>query len=209
MAEMIAFRGDDPVSRRISTEGLEHLREAQAKGKGLLGFSGHFGHWELLRFTLGCHGLPSTGIARPLDNPHLDRRITALRALGGNGVVAKRGGVSSALRGLRNRDFVTIMIDQRTAQSGIGVPLFGRRAFAADSLAVLAIRTGAPIVPGFAVLEPDGSWRVVVEPEVPVLLTGDFRADSLKIMTDCTAILERWIRRYPEQWLWTHARLNA
>jgi Kdo2-lipid IVA lauroyltransferase/acyltransferase len=207
--EMLAFRDDDSGVGDIRAEGLDHLREALAKGRGLLGFSGHFGHWELLRLTAGRHGLPSAAVARPLDNPYLDRRVTQLRALGGNTVVAKRGGVSSALKCLRDRGFVTIMVDQRPERSGIAVPFFGHQAFATNTLAVLAIRTGAPIVPGFGFLETDGSWRVVVEPEVPVVLTGDLRADSQRIMTDCTAILERWIRSYPEQWLWTHAKLKA
>jgi KDO2-lipid IV(A) lauroyltransferase len=207
--EMLAFRDDESRAGEIRVEGLDHLREALAKGRGLLGFSGHFGHWELLRFTAGRHGLPSAAIARPLDNPYLDRRVARLRALGGNSVVAKRGGVSSALKCLRDRGFVTIMVDQRPEGSGMAVPFFGHQAFATSALAMLALRTGAPIVPGFGFLESDGSWRVVVEPEVPVVRTGDLRADSQRIMADCTAILEKWIRRHPEQWLWTHAKLKA
>jgi KDO2-lipid IV(A) lauroyltransferase len=207
--EMLAFRDTEAGIGTVRVEGLDHLRRALAKGRGLLGFSGHFGHWELLRFAAGHHGLPSVAIVRPLDNPYLDRRVTLLRTMGGNGVVAKRGGVSASLKCLRDGGFVTVMVDQRTDSSGMAVPFFGHQAFAADSLAVLALRTGAPIVPGFGFLDTDGSWRVVVEPELPVVPTGDMRADSRRIMTDSTAILERWIRRYPEQWLWTHARLKA
>jgi KDO2-lipid IV(A) lauroyltransferase len=207
--ETLSFRNGEHRVGSIGVEGLDYLREARAKGRGVIGFQGHFGHWELLRFTLGYHGLPTVGIARPMDNPYLDRRLRQLRAQGGNDLIAQRGGVASALKYLRDGSIVGIMIDQRPARAGVAVPFFGHQAFAAGSLAVLALRTGAPIVPGFGFLDPDGSWRVVVEPEVPVVRTGNLLADSRRIMTDCTAVLERWIRRYPEQWLWTHARLKA
>ncbi len=207
--ETLSFRNGEDRVRSIGVEGLDYLREARAKGKGAIGIQGHFGHWELVRFTLGYHGLPTMGIARPMDNPYLDRRLSQLRAQGGNDLIAQRGGVASALECLHDGNIVGIMIDQRPERSGMAVPFFGHQAFAAGSVAVLALRTGAPIVPGFGFLDHDGSWRVVVEPEVPVVRTGDLRADTQRIMTDCTAVLERWIRRYPEQWLWTHARLKA
>jgi KDO2-lipid IV(A) lauroyltransferase len=206
MVEATAFREFQPDD--VRAEGLEHLRTALDKGRGLLGFSGHLGNWELLHLALGHHGLPSLAVVRPLDNPRLEKRLENLRGLGGNGIVARRGAVSSVLKLLREGRFVTMLIDQRSEDSGIPVSFLGRRAFAADALAVLALRTGAPIVPGFAVLEPDGSWHVVIEPEVPVVASGDLHADIQRVMTDCTAILERWVRRYPEQWLWTHAKLK-
>jgi KDO2-lipid IV(A) lauroyltransferase len=199
----------DENSGRIRVEGVEHLRTAHARGRGLLGFTGHFGNWELLRLAGAHHGVASLTIARPLDNPVLDAHLTRLRGLMGNRVTAKRGAVLAALSHLREGGTVSMMIDQRPERSGLAVPFFGCQAFAAATLAVLAIRTGAAIVPSFAVLEPDGSWHVVYEPEVEVVRTGDLREDSLRIMTTCTAILERWIRQYPEQWLWTHARLKA
>ena len=157
--------------------------------------------------TTACH---HAAIARPLDNPYLDRRVRQLRALGGNDLIAKRGGVSSALKCLRDGNIVAIMIDQRPERSGMAVPFFGHQAFAAGSVAVLALRTGAPIVPGLRIPRPR---RIVAcrasNPRCPSFAPEIFRADTRRIMTDCTAVLERWIRRYPEQWLWTHARLKA
>ncbi|MDO8837055.1 MAG: lysophospholipid acyltransferase family protein [Vicinamibacterales bacterium] len=202
------FAADEDAGR-IRVEGVEHLRTAHARGLGLLAFTGHFGNWELLRLAAAHHGMASLTIARPLDNPVLDARLTRLRGLRGNRVTPKRGAVLAALSHLRDGGSVSMMIDQRSERSGLEVPFFRCRAFAAATLAVLAIRTGAPIVPCCAVLEPDGSWHVVYEPEVEVARTGELQEDSLRIMTTCTAILERWIRQYPEQWLWTHARLKA
>jgi KDO2-lipid IV(A) lauroyltransferase len=199
---------DDLARGRVRVEGMQHLRAALARGGGLLGFSGHFGHWELLRLAAGHHGVPSVAVARPLDNPWLGERLARLRSFEGMSVVATRGAVSSALKSLRRGGFVTLLIDQRPERSGLSVPFFGRTAFAADALAVLALRTGAPIVPGFAVLRADGTWNVSIGPEVRVAATGRFEDDIRAIMTECTAILEHWVRQYPEQWLWTHARLK-
>ena len=206
MLETAAF--DDHLAESVHVEGVEHLRHGLSQGRGLLGFSGHFGHWELLRLAAAHHGVPSVALVRPLSNPLLDERLERLRGVGGNELFAQQGGVASALRLLREGRFVSMLIDQRTSRSGIPVSFLGRRAFAADTLAVLALRTGVPIVPGFACLEADGSWHVVFGPEVPVVRTGRFRDDVPRIMADCTAILERWVRRYPEQWLWTHARME-
>lgn len=200
---------DDLRAGRIRVEGIEHLRAALARGRGLLGFSGHFGHWELLRLAAGHAGVQSVAVARPLDNPFIGERLTQLRSLEGMSVVAKRGAVTAALKTLRAGGFVTMLIDQRPERSGLAVPFFGHTAFAADALAVLALRTGAPIVPGFAILRPDGTWHVQIGPEVRVSPSGRFDDDVRAIMTECTAILEQWVRRYPEQWLWTHARLKA
>ena len=74
------------------------------------------------------------------------------------------------------------------------------------TLAAVALRTGAPIVPVFSVPQPDGSYVVTYEPEVEVVETGDREADIYRLTGACTAIIERWVRRYPEIWLWMHRR---
>jgi Kdo2-lipid IVA lauroyltransferase/acyltransferase len=196
----------DNVDEHVRVEGLEHLREAHGKGKGVIGFTGHLGHWELLSFMFGRLGMPATGIARPLDNPYLEERLVRLRTLTGNRVINKRGAFREALAVLLGGGFLGIWIDQRPKRGGIKVPFFGNDAYTTDGLARLALASEAAIMPCFAVQEARGSWRMVIEPEVPVTRTGDVEADACRITADCTAILERWVRRYPEQWLWTHRR---
>ena len=199
----------DAARSQIRVEGLEHGAAAIAKGRGVIGFSGHFGHWELLIFTMAQRLRPASVVARPLDNPHLEKRLSRLRTLSGNRVVAKRGAVSDALSVLEGGGIVTLLIDQRPKRGGIPVPFFGHPAYTTELVATLALRTGASIVPAFAFLERDGAWRIVLEPEVPVVRTGNLRTDAYRITADCTAVLERWIRRYPEQWLWMHGRWRA
>jgi Kdo2-lipid IVA lauroyltransferase/acyltransferase len=206
--ETLAFSryATEPDELRMRVEGFETVLAAHARGKGVLGFSGHLGNWELLMFTAGRLGVPAAGIARPLDNPYLESRLARLRTMSGNRVFAKHGAVFAAAEVLEAGGLVTLLIDQRPKQAGIAVRFFGHDAYTTEMLAVLALRTGAAIVPAFALLEADGSWRVVIDPEVPVVRSGDRRADLYRITADCTAILEQWIRRYPEQWLWTHRR---
>jgi KDO2-lipid IV(A) lauroyltransferase len=194
------------IGTQLRIDGIEHLHGAQAKGKGVIGFTGHFGNWELATLGLGYLGCPFAGIARRFDNPYLDQWMTRRRTLTGGTVIPKRQAVGAALRVLREQGRVGVLIDQRPKHPAVQVPFFGRPAHTIELVAILALRMAAPILPFFVVLEPAGTWRLVFEPEVPVVVTGDRQADVYRITADCTAILERWVRKYPEQWLWAHNR---
>ncbi len=199
----------EDVDAHVRVEGLEHLREARDAGNGVIGFTGHLGHWELMSFMFGRLGMPAAGIARPLDNPYLEARLVRLRTLTGNRVIDKHGAFREALAVLRGGGLLGIWIDQRPKRGGIKVPFFGVDAYTTDGLARLALASNAAIMPGFTVMETDGSWRMVIEPPVTVVRTGNTEADTYRITADCTAILEGWVRRYPDQWLWTHRRWAA
>jgi len=190
----------------VRAEGVEHLRAVLARGRGAIGFTGHLGHWELLALTLGHLGVPIASIVRPLDNPYLEARLARLRTLSGNGVIDKHAAFRQALLHLRRGGGLGLPIDQRPKRGGIPVPFFGHDAYTTDGLAELAFASDAGVVPCFVVQEPNGTWRMVIEPELTVPRTGDRAADAYRLTADCTAILERWVRRYPDQWLWTHRR---
>ena len=198
--------GPESADRLVRYEGLEHLREAYTRGKGVLIFTGHFGHWELAGLMQGHLGLPLSVVARPLDNPALERMLAELRSGSGNRIIYKRNAVKEILKGLREGLGVAIVIDQDARRDGIFVPFFGRLASTTPTLALLALRTGAPVIPCFSTPEPDGTYRVVYEPEVVPEQTGDRDEDILRLTARCTAIIERWVRRRPEVWLWMHRR---
>jgi KDO2-lipid IV(A) lauroyltransferase len=198
--------GPEDVGRRIQYEGLEHLRAAYARGRGVLLFSGHFGHWELIALMQGHLGLPLALVTRPLDNPALERSLTRLRTLSGNRVIHKQRGVREMLRALRAGEGVAIVIDQDARHSGIFVPFLGRPASTTPTLALLALRSGAAAIPTYSLPRPGGAYTIVYEPEVEVSPTGDREADIDRLTRTCTARLESWIRRYPELWLWMHRR---
>lgn len=198
-----------PVDRLrglIDYEGLEHVQAAYSSGKGVLFFSGHFGHWELTAIMQGYLGFPLYLVARPLDNPGLERLLARMREVSGNRIIHKRNAVREILRGLREKKGVAIIIDQDARSDGVFVPFFGRPASTTPTLGLLAIRTGAVVIPSFSVPVGKGRYRVVYEPPVEVPSTGDRDRDVLELTARCTSIIEKWVRRYPEQWLWMHRR---
>jgi len=193
----------------LKVEGLDNARAALAQGRGVLVFSAHYGHWEAGAYAMGLLGIPFAVIARPLDNPVLDRRLIELRRGSGNDVIPKRRAVRETLRALSRGSGVAILIDQDAGADGVFVPFFGRAAATTPTLALLALRTEAPIVPVFARVEADGTITVHVEPAVPIGATGDRDADVVRVTGACTAIVERWVRESPEQWLWMHRRFKT
>jgi len=194
------------TGRVVHYEGLEHLRAAYEKGRGVLLFSGHFGHWELTALMQGYLGYPLVLVTRPLDNRRLEPLLARLRGGSGNRIVHKRDAVREMLRALREKIGVAIVIDQDARDGGIFVPFFDRPASTTPTLGLLAVRTGAAVLPTFSVPNPDGSYRIVYEPEVTWQPSGDRDTDVLELTATCTAIIEKWVRRHPELWLWMHRR---
>lgn len=196
----------DALGSTLKIVGEENVRAALARGRGALIFSAHFGHWEAGACAMGLLGIPFAGIARPLDNPALDKRLIELRKATGNEVIPKRRAVRETMRALGRGSGVAILIDQDAGKDGVFVPYFGRLASTTPTLALLALRTEAPIVPVFARVEPGGTISVHIEPVVEARPTSDRDADILRLTAECTAIIERWTRESPEQWLWMHRR---
>ncbi len=186
-------------------DGYSNMEAALRQGRGALLASGHFGNWELMGVVFGLVGMPLQVIARRLADPDLEKTLFALRTRTGNKVISKDGAVRGALRALRQGDVVAVMIDQNTIPSqATFAPFFGKLAATSRLLAQLHQRTGAPIVPSFAV--PDGrKYRFVIE---PALELGDLPVDqALEMVTAAaTARLEEHVREHPGAWLWIHDR---
>jgi KDO2-lipid IV(A) lauroyltransferase len=186
-------------------DGYENMEAALSEGRGALLASGHFGNWELMGVVFGLVGMPLQVIARRLADPDLEQALHALRTRTGNQVISKDGAVKGSLRALKQRDVVAVMIDQNTIPSqATFVPFFGRLAATSRLLAQLHQRTGAPIVPSFAV--PDGrKYRFVIE---PALELDDISSEDAieRITAAATLRLEEHVRKHPEAWLWIHDR---
>jgi len=193
---------------RFRLVGLECIREAHARGKGVLLLTGHFGPWELLVAAAALRYGPIHIVARPLDNPRLDDLITALRERGGNRVIRKREAVQAILQALRRGETVGILIDQHISErEGVVVPFFGRPASTASAPALLALRSGAAVLPAGIVREPGrGRYRITVGPEVPVRRSGDLRADLVENTARFNRAIEAMIRERPDHWFWVHRR---
>jgi KDO2-lipid IV(A) lauroyltransferase len=196
----------DSVGDTIHYEGLDHVREAYRRGKGVLVFSAHFGNWELTALMQAHLGMPMHLITRPLDNQALEHMLARYRGLSGNVIVHKRSAVREMIKALRTGGGVAIVIDQDAREGGVFVPFFGHLASTTPTLALVALRTGAEVVPCFSIPLDDGSYRIVYEKPVEIRDTGDRDADVERITAECTAIIERWVRKHPELWLWMHRR---
>ena len=196
-----------PTDEVAVYEGVEHLKAAAAQGKGVLVFSGHYGHWELIAFLQHRLGLPMTMVVSPLENPLYDRFIARLRGLGGNRILSKRRAARPILKALAHREAIAILIDQNVrGEGGLFIDFFGRAASSTPALATLALRSGAPIVPVFSWFLPDGRLQISYRPALEPRRHGSIDADVEDLMRRSTALLEEEIRRRPDHWLWMHDR---
>jgi KDO2-lipid IV(A) lauroyltransferase len=192
----------------MSVEGLEHYLAAQAKGKGVLVITGHLGAWELSSFYHSMMGHPMGMIIRRLDNRRLDAFVNGIRCVHGNYVLHKDDFGRGLLTAMRRGGTVGILMDTNmTPPQGEFVKFFGIEACTATGLAHVARKTGAAVLPGFMLWEP-AQKRYVLHfgPEVQIPNTSNVSADILAGTQLCTSVIESWIRRYPDQWLWIHRR---
>jgi len=191
---------------RVEFEGEERARHAYAQGKGVLFFTGHFGFWELHAVVHGLQLQPIGVLARALDNPLLNTLLEDMRGRTGNSVIYRQGAVRRVLKFLNAGGGVAMLIDQHMhSPDAIRVDFFGRPAATTSTLAALALRTGAPVVPVFALPLGNGRYRMVYEHAVePPSGEGP---DAIREFTQrCTDVLEMYVRRHPELWLWMHRR---
>jgi KDO2-lipid IV(A) lauroyltransferase len=192
---------------RVKVEGVEHLNSAMARGRGVLILTAHFGNWELLAASHVLTAFPLSVVARPLDHPALDRLVARFRARSRAELINKHRALSEILSALRRQRMVGILLDQNASRrEGVFVPFFGIPASTSKGLALLALKTGAPVVPIFIRREPDGRHRVIVDPAVPLSPTGDRDRDLVEATAAFTRIIEANVRQWPEQWLWIHRR---
>jgi KDO2-lipid IV(A) lauroyltransferase len=188
---------------RVRVEGREQLEAAAAHGRGVLILTAHFGNWELLAAAHGLTGLPLSIVTRPLDHPLLDDLAARFRRRSGAELIVKRQAVREVLTALRRKRMVGILLDQNaTRAEGVFVPFFGSLACTSKGLALLALRTGAPVVPVFLRREPHGRHCMDVGTALPPPEDGQVTSYT----TTFNRVLEAAIRRAPEQWLWMHDR---
>jgi len=204
-----------PGLDRAEVEGLfdyehwEHVERALADGKGLIACTAHFGNFDLLAAAHALKGVPLTMIARKMGASKANELWRSVRHRSGvEELVVRRGETLSAARkALASGRVLGYVIDQNEKRRSAVFPtFFGVPAATAPTPAVIARRTGVPVV--FAVSIPLGGGRhkVVIEGPLAPAHTGDHEADVLAFMQDLNDRLERWVRRYPEHWYWLHRR---
>ena len=163
----------------VEFEGEERVVLAHAQGRGVLLFTGHFGYWEINALVHALVLQPMAVLARPLDNPLLHDLLESVRTATGNSVIYRRGAIRRVLRALEANQAVAFLIDQHMQPAdAVYVDFFNRPAATTSALAALALRTGAPVVPVFALPLPGGRFRMVYEHAVEPPTAGRRRCDS-------------------------------
>lgn len=185
-----------------AVEGWEEVEAARGAGRPILILTGHCGNWELLAALINSRGLGMKVVAREIESEHLNRLLLALRARFGTGTI-ERGGAGAArqlLVTLRGGGALGMLIDQDTNVDGVWVPFFGRAAFTPLGAAKIAAKLGAAVIPAFIERRADGSHLARFQPPLE-LPAGESEATAAM-----TAVIERQVRRVPEQWVWWHKR---
>jgi KDO2-lipid IV(A) lauroyltransferase len=192
----------------IRYAGLKNFLEAEARGKGVLILTGHLGAWELSSFYHSLIGHPMGMVIRRLDNGFLDRFVNRIRCMHGNKVLHKDDFARGLITAMRAGESVGILMDTNmTPPAGVFVDFFGTSACTASGLARVALKTGAAVVPGFLLWEASERQYVLhFGPRIDLPDSGDAEADIVALTQASTTVIENWVRRYPEQWLWIHRR---
>lgn len=192
----------ETVGQWIRCEGFEHYERAKREGRGILFATAHFGNWELSAYAHALLAEPMNVVVRPLDNPLIDSLVERRRSLSGNRPIFKKDYARAILKALAANEAVGILIDQNaSADTGVFVDFFGTPACAGAGFAKLAARSGAAVIPGFAIWS-ESEQRYVLRFYPPVPMSGDAARDTQALQ----AQLEAVIREYPDQWLWIHRR---
>jgi len=196
------------ISQYVFHDGLEHYLEGLHRGRGVIFMTAHFGAWELSSFAHSLYGYPLKFTVRPIDNPRVDNLISHYRTMGGNLPIQRRSAGRDILKALRQNEAVGILFDQNTTRDeGIFVDFFGIPAATTTAIASFALRTGAAVLPGFLIWEENlGKHRLRFDPPVELINTGDLAHDVAENTKIFNRILEGYVRKYPDQWLWIHRR---
>jgi KDO2-lipid IV(A) lauroyltransferase len=190
----------------IDSEGWRQFQEVQARNKGIICVTLHYGDWELLGLCMPLLGVPLTVAAQQTGIPGLDRLLRLCRSRTGNRLVAGRGTLLALAQAIRRRRPPTILHDLNAKRpSGRWVSFFGLPVYNHPTVGTLAVLTGAPIIYGLA--HPCGKGRSRLEwVEIPYSLTGDRDLDAVRINQACMQFAEEAIRRRPECWHWCYPR---
>jgi KDO2-lipid IV(A) lauroyltransferase len=195
----------DQIRRIISVEGIEHLREAVAAGKGGIILTAHYGNWELVNAAVLIEGLPVSVVARDAPDDFVAGTINAARERHGGHVVDQYD-VRGMLEVLRRGELLGILPDQHAKHGGLLGTFLGVPASLAPGPATFAVRTHCAVIPCFSYRQPDDTFKCRIFPPLQLISTGDRDRDvalNTQLLMD---VIGEQIREHPEQWLWLHDR---
>lgn len=207
----LLFLSHEEIRRRVSYApgSLEQIPRDQ----GFIFFTGHIGNWELLALAHSVHGSAMHLVVRRIDNPLYNDAVQSLRERGGNIVIERRSndaGIYELTEHLGKGGVVGLLVDQYTSRKrAVEVPFFGKLALSHKGPALVALRTGAPMVPAFLCRDKErpGHFQIHLHPPVAVDRSGGGASERVHRLTaKLQKAIEEQVRRCPEEWLWIHRR---
>ncbi len=201
------------TNMRFAGDSQKNLDAALKEGKGIVAFTAHFGNFSLMFSYLAQMGYPTNAIMRPSRDEKLEKPLNDLRTKVGIKTiltVPRTVCVSQTIRALRNNEIVIIPMDQNNgSKAGVFVEFFGRPAGTASGPVIFAMRTGSPILPIFTVRTGEDTHEVIVEPHFYLENQGSDEETIQFNIQKITSIIERYIRKYPQEWGWMHRRWKS
>jgi KDO2-lipid IV(A) lauroyltransferase len=196
------------ILQLVDSEGEDTFQEALDYGKGAILTGSHFGNWELMGAYINALGFPVDFLVKSQHNPYVDKYLTRLREYLKVRVIHSERGMKDILRALKDNRQVAIVSDQHAGSQGIIVKFFGRPVSVPRAPATLAVKTGAPIITGYILRNPDGTHHCKFDKPTYPHLESDPDEEILRLTRYFTGKIEDAIRMRPELWLWTHRRFK-
>ena len=188
------------IDKNIKLENLHYFDQALAKGKGVVVLTAHLGNWELGGVVLAQLGYPFWAVALPHKNKKVNDFFDAQRNRKGVKVIAMGKAVRSCITEIRNNHMVALVGDRDFSEKGIIVDFFGKPTHFPEGPAALSLITGASIVPGFMLRNPDDSFTLRIEKPIEFISTDDKAKNLADLIDIYKGIIQDYIRKYPEQW---------
>ena len=197
----------DNMDNYIKWSGLEHLDNALKLNKGVFVLTAHLGNWDLVASGYSLKGYQVNLITKHLKIEFLNRFWMESRSQKNITQLYREGSIKEIINALKRNELMGFILDQHThSADGVLVNFFGRPCWTTPGLAVLAQRLKAPVVPSFIIRQPNGTHKVFVEPAIP-FVEKTTQEETIRYNTQAyTNCLERYIRQYPDQWIWMHRR---
>ena len=190
----------------VEFRGLEHYRQALAKGKGVAVITAHCGNWELLALAFGARYHPVASVARRQNNPHMNRVTERFRKAYGNGILYRDGALRRILAAFKRQEMIGLLIDQAAhGNDGILVDFIGRPAWTLRLPALIARKSGAALLPVFIHREGD-RHIVTMHPEYLPSQAADAEVGAAEDAAGLTRYIENYVIEHPTQWYWIHKR---
>jgi len=198
----------ETFKKKVEVEGLDEALQVLEKNRGALLLLGHFGNWELMALMSKVIKKSILVIAKPIkQNPWIDGWINGIRKGAGLEVIPPKNASQKVIQALSQNQVVGILFDQRGKRSkGIWADFFGRKVPTTPGLAVMALKSGSPVLPVFMIRNGFYKHRLLIRKPLQLIDTGDINGDILANTQLFNHTLESIIREYPDQWFWIHRR---